>query len=169
MLDVTDFEPVFFAPFVSSAMAVERDWADANGHLNAAYYSLIFENAFDEALALIGFGPHALRRRATAFFTAETHTRYLRELSSGAPVRVTLRLEGYDDKRLHVFETLHHGTEGWVAATCEQVALHVDLATRRSRIIPDDVLERISDMRQVHATLPPVEGIGRAVGMTARC
>ncbi|GGF75641.1 thioesterase [Azorhizobium oxalatiphilum] len=169
MLDVTDFEPVFFAPFVSSAMAVERDWTDANGHLNAAYYSLIFDNAFNEALALIGFGPHAIKRRTTAFFTAETHTRYLRELSSGVPVRVTLRLEDYDDKRLHIFETLHHGSEGWVAATCEQVALHVDLASRRAAAIPDSVLERISDMRQVHATLPPAEGIGRSVVMGGRC
>ncbi|WP_029003486.1 thioesterase family protein [Azorhizobium doebereinerae] len=169
MLDTTDFEPVFFAPFVSSTMAVERDWTDYNGHLNVAYYSLMFDRAFDEALALLGFGPHALARRNTSFFTVETHTRYLRELATGVPVRVTLRLVDYDDKRLHLFESLHHGTEGWVAATTEQIALHVDLDSRRARTMPDDVLERIAAMRAAHATLPPPDGIGRSVGMRARC
>ncbi|MGU3495545.1 thioesterase family protein [Xanthobacteraceae bacterium A53D] len=169
MLDATDFKPVFFAPFVSSTMAIEDDWTDHNGHLNVAYYSRIFDNAFAEALALLGFGPYALRERSTSFFTAETHTRYMRELSSGAPVRVTLRLVGYDDKRLHLFLTLHHGTEGWVAATCEQIALHVDLATRRAAPVEDDVLDRIADMRSVHATLPLPDGIGRSVALGARC
>jgi hypothetical protein len=34
MLDRTDLEPVFFAPFISSLMRVEPQWIDYNGHLN---------------------------------------------------------------------------------------------------------------------------------------
>ncbi len=169
MLDRMDYEPVFFAPFVSSAMAVERDWTDYNGHLNVASYGLMFDRAFDEALSLLGLGPQAAPHRGSSFFTVETHTRYVRELPLGAPVRVTLRLVDYDDKRLHLFETLHHGTEGWVAATSEQIALHVDLASRRASPIPDDVLERIAVMRSVHAALPSPDGMGRSVGMMSRC
>ncbi len=169
MLDRIDFEPVFFAPFVSSAMAVEQGWIDYNGHLNVAYYGLIFDRAFDEALSLLGMGPQAAGRRGSSFFTVETHTRYVRELSPGAPVRVTLRLVDYDEKKLHLFETLHHGAEGWVAATSEQIALHVDLESRRASPIPDDVLERIAVMRGVHAALPAPEDMGRRVGMAGRC
>ena len=36
MLDRRDFEPLFFAPFVSSLMGVEPSWIDYNGHLNVA-------------------------------------------------------------------------------------------------------------------------------------
>ncbi len=169
MLNRLDFEPVFFAPFVSSAMAVEPSWADYNGHLNAAYYTLMFDRAFDEALALIGLGPRAAPQRGASFFTVETHTRFIRELIPGAPVRATLRLVDYDDKRLHLFETLHHGAEGWVAATSEQIALHVDMTTRRARSMPDEVLERVALMRSAHAALPTPDGIGRSVGMMARC
>ncbi|OYX83509.1 MAG: thioesterase [Azorhizobium sp. 35-67-5] len=169
MLDRIDFEPVFFAPFVSSAMAVEQGWTDYNGHLNVAYYGLMFDRAFDEALSLLGLGPQAARQRGSSFFTVETHTRYVRELPPGAPVRVTLRLVDYDEKRLHLFETLHHGAEGWVAATSEQIALHVDLESRRASPIADDVLERIAVMRSVHAALPAPTDMGRRVGMAGRC
>ena len=48
MLDRTDIEPVFFAPFVSSLMRVEPQWIDYNGHLNMAYYNVLFDRAVDE-------------------------------------------------------------------------------------------------------------------------
>ncbi|MFG1298335.1 thioesterase family protein [Xanthobacter sp. V3C-3] len=167
MLDRIDFEPVFFAPFVASAMKVESEWVDYNGHLNVAYYTLIFDRAADEALCLLGLGPAYAARRGASFFTAECHVRYLRELAPNAPVRAALRLVDYDEKRLHVFQTLHHATEGWVAATCEQMLLHVDLGSRHVVPFPDDVLERIATMRAAHASLPPPDGIGRKVNMPA--
>ncbi|MFS8039285.1 thioesterase family protein [Xanthobacter sp. AM11] len=168
MLDRIDFEPVFFAPFVSSSMKVEGEWIDYNGHLNVAYYTLIFDRAMDEALSLLGLGPSYARKRGASFFTAESHIRYLRELPPESPVRVTLRLLDYDEKRLHLFQTLHHATEGWVSATSEQMALHVDLKSRRVVPFPDDVLERIATMRAAHAGLAPLDGLGRRVTMPAR-
>ena len=165
MLDRIDFEPVFFAPFVSSSMKVEGEWIDYNGHLNVAYYTLIFDRAVDEALCLLGLGPDYARKRGGSFFTAESHVRYLRELAPNSPVRVTLRLVDYDEKRLHLFQSLHHATEGWVSATSEQMALHVNLKSRRVEPFPDDVLERIATMRAAHAALPEPDGMGRRVIM----
>lgn len=169
MLDRIDFEPVFFAPFVSSAQKVERAWIDYNGHLKMAYYNLVFDQAVEEALTLLGLGPEYARERGSSFFTAEAHVRYLREITPECPVRVTLRLMDYDEKRIHLYQVLHHATEGWVSATCEQLALHVDLRTRHVTPFPDDVLERIAMMRATHAALPSPEGLGRRVCMIARC
>ena len=53
MLDRLDLEPVFFAPFVSSVMTVEPAWIDYNGHLNMAYYNVLFDRAVDEAFELL--------------------------------------------------------------------------------------------------------------------
>src|ERR687897_810241 len=53
MLDRVDFEPIFFAPFVSSAMKVEPAWIDYNGHLNMAYYNVLFDRAVDEVFELL--------------------------------------------------------------------------------------------------------------------
>ena len=56
MLDRGDLEPLFFAPFVSSVMRVEPAWIDYNGHLNMAYYNVLFDRAVDEVFELLGCG-----------------------------------------------------------------------------------------------------------------
>src|SRR6187551_3357809 len=104
MLDRIDLEPVFFAPFVSSVMRVEPQWIDYNGHLNVAYYNVLFDRAVDEAYELLGIGPDYLKQHRHSTMVAEVHVRYLRELHEGDPVRVTVQLLDYDAKRFHVFE-----------------------------------------------------------------
>src|ERR1041385_1066507 len=126
MLDRADLEPLFFAPFVSSVMRVEDQWIDYNGHLNMAYYNVLFDRAVDEAYELIGIGARYVEEAKRSLYTAEVPLRYLRELHAGDPVRVTLQLLDYDAKRLHYFEQLFHAVDLWVAATSENMALHVD-------------------------------------------
>src|SRR5215470_9248621 len=87
MLDRTDLEPLFFAPFVSSVMKVEQSWIDYNGHLNMAYYNVLFDRCVDEAYELLGVGLDYLKTAQHSTFTAEAHVRYLRELREGEPVR----------------------------------------------------------------------------------
>jgi acyl-CoA thioester hydrolase len=168
MPDRIDFEPVFFAPFVSTVMTVDSEWIDYNGHLNMAYYNVLIDRAVDEAFLLVGLGPDYAQKRGASFFTAEAHVRYLRELAAGNPVRVALRLIDYDEKRLHLYAELHHAAEGWISATSEQLALHVDLTTKKVAPFPDDVLERLASMKSAHGTLPPPSALGRAIGMRAR-
>jgi acyl-CoA thioester hydrolase len=92
MLDRVDLDPLFFAPFVSSVMHVEPEWIDYNGHLNVAYYNVLFDRAVDEAYELLGIGLDYVRQRNSSVYTVEVHLRYLRELHAGDPVRVTLQL-----------------------------------------------------------------------------
>jgi acyl-CoA thioester hydrolase len=165
MLDRPDLEPLFFAPFVSSIMRVEPVWIDYNGHLNMAYYNVLFDRAVDEVFALVGIGPEYVERRNCSFFTAEVHVRYLRELHSGDPVRVTVQLLDCDAKRLHFFEQLFHATEGWVSATSEDIALHVDMETKKTTSFPGDVMARIETMKASHAKLPRPEAAGRRIEM----
>jgi acyl-CoA thioester hydrolase len=160
--------PIFFAPFVSSTMRVEPGWIDYNGHLNMAFYNLLIDRAVDEAFELVGLGADYARERNASYFTAEAHVRYLRELAVNTPVRTALRLLGYDDKRIHYFAELHHARDGWISATSEQLALHVDLTTRRVVPWPDEILERLAAMKAAHAALPAPDAIGRAIGMPAR-
>src|SRR5580693_8140081 len=117
MLDRRDPAPPFFTPFVSSVMRVEPAWIDYNGHLNMAYYNVLFDRAVDEVYELLGLGLDYLKTRRHSTFTAEVHVRYLRELKEGDPVRVSFQLLDYDEKRLHYFEELLHAEEGWLSAT----------------------------------------------------
>ena len=165
MLDRLDFEPLFFAPFVSSVMHVEDGWIDYNGHLNMAYYNVLFDRAVDEAYELLGVGLDYLNTTRHSTFTAEVHVRYLRELNAGDPVRVTFQLLDYDAKRLHYFEQLFHATEGWVSATSENMALHVDMDAKKTAPFPDDVERRLAKMKASHARLPRPEAAGRRIAM----
>src|SRR5437667_96655 len=103
MLDRTDLEPLFFAPFVSSVMRVEPAWIDYNGHLNMAYYNVLLDRAVDEVFELLGCGLDYVKEHKHSCFTAEAHVRYLRELHAEMPVRVTFQLLDYDGKRMPYF------------------------------------------------------------------
>src|SRR5207247_10129468 len=117
------------------------------------------------AFALVGIGPDYVKGGHCSFFTAEVHVRYLRELHAGDPVRVTVQLIDCDAKRLHFFEQLFHAAEGWVSATSEDIALHVDMETKKTAPFPDDVLERLEKMMASHAKLPRPEAAGRRIEM----
>ncbi len=157
----------FAAPFTSSVMRVEDGWIDYNGHLNMAYYNVLFDRAVDEVYELLGLGLDYLQTRHHSTFTAEIHVRYLRELHAGDPVRVTFQLLGFDAKRLHYFEELHHAEEGWLSATSENMALHVDMDARKTAAFPEEVMARLARMKAAHAALGVPQGAGRRIAMPA--
>jgi acyl-CoA thioester hydrolase len=158
-------EPVFAAPFVSTVMRVEPQWIDYNGHLNMAYYNVLFDRAVDEAYELLGIGIDYLKQHNHSTFTAEAHVRYLRELHEGDHVRVSFQLLDYDSKRIHYFEQLLHATESWVSATSENMTLHVDMATKKVTPFPASVLRSLAAMKAAHAVLPRPAGAGRSIKM----
>lgn len=158
--------PIFvFAPFVASTMRVAPAWIDYNGHMNMAYYLVLFDRAVDEAFALLGLGPDYVEERRLSYFTAEIHTLYLRELSVDTAVRTTVRLIDYDEKRIHAYFEIHHLEEGWVAATCEKLFLHVDMTSRKVAPFPDDILTNLAAMKAVHDRLKRPASLGRSIGL----
>ncbi|OJY35971.1 MAG: thioesterase [Rhizobiales bacterium 65-9] len=165
---MTDAPVLFFAPFVSSTMRVEPAWIDYNGHLNMAYYHVLFDRAIDEAFSVAGLGAAYLEARNCSYFAAECHIRYLRELTSGDPVRATVQLLDFDEKRIHFFMTLRHATDGWISATTENLSLHVDMDTRKVTPFPSDILANLAIMKAMHARLPRPEDAGRVISLTKR-
>jgi acyl-CoA thioester hydrolase len=162
------FDPLLAAPFVSSLMQVESAWIDYNGHLNMAYYNVLFDRAVDQAFELLGCGLAYVRSWRHSCFTAEVHVRYLRELHAGDPVQVSWQLLDFDQKRLHYFEQLHHATEGWVSATSENMSLHVDMEAKRTAPFPEEIATRLAAMMTAHARLPRPEAAGRRIAMPGK-
>jgi acyl-CoA thioester hydrolase len=166
--DVTDeirAPALFFAPFVSSAMRVEPQWIDYNGHLNMAYYHVMFDRAVDEVFSLVGLSQDYVDTRHGSFFTAESHILYKRELTEGDMVRVTAQLIAFDDKRLHYYLEMRHAGEGWLAATSENLSLHVDMTSRKATPFPPDILANLALMKAAHSMMPLPATIGRMIGM----
>ena len=75
-------------------MQIEPQWIDYNGHLNMAYYNVMFDRAIDELWLQLGIGPNYLMARKCSTFTAECHVRYVREIQLGDPVQVSILIVG---------------------------------------------------------------------------
>lgn len=153
------------APFVSTAIPIEAGWLDGNGHVNMAYYLVVSERGLDEAWSAMGIGWEYARETGLSTFAAETHIRYLRELLAGSAVVVTFQVLEVDEKRLRGVSEIRTAGDGEVAATIEQVWLHVDLATRRVAAWPAPVRERVEAWRAAHAALPVPVWAGRGIAM----
>ncbi len=151
-------------PFLSSFMEVKPEWIDFNGHLNMAYYNVLFDHGADEVYDTFGFGPTYAQTRGFTTYTAEFHLRYVRELHVHDKVRVSFQLIDMDEKRFHSYQEIYH-QDGWLAATGEALALHIDMSGPKVAPMPEDVLAKVSALYQSHQTLPRPENVGRSVGI----
>ena len=156
------------APFLSSVMQIDPQWIDYNGHLNMAYYNVMFDRAIDELWLVLGIGPDYKKARNNSTFTAECHVRYLQEIHLGNPVQIAVYLLAADDKRLHTFEELRHASEGWLSATSENMTIHIDMTARKTAPFPPDIRARIEAVANAHRVVPRPGGIGRKISMPTR-
>jgi len=152
------------APFVSDVMDIQKEWIDYNGHLNMAYYNVLFDKCSDAAFELMGMGPRYAEERKLTVYTAEVHVCYVQELHLGDRVKATYHLIDMDEKRLRAYQEIHH-VDGWLAATSETLTLHIDMSGPKVAPFPPDILEKVTAMRAAHAGLPMPERAGRSIGI----
>lgn len=153
------------APVESLIMQVKDEWLDYNGHLNMAYYNVLFDEACDEILTRLGLGADYLTSRNGSYFTAEAHVCYIRELAAGMPVISRLQLLDLDAKRIRVYQELFHAEEGWLSATSEQMCLHVDMGARKVVPWPDDILSELTALHEAQKSLPAPTRAGRSIAI----
>jgi len=144
------------------------EWIDYNGHLNMAYYVLMFDNATDKFFDLIDLGVDYVDRCQHSAFVLETHISYLREVSLNDQLRFTLQLIDADEKRLHYYLEMFHAEQNFRASTSEQVAMHIDLNIRKSKPFPKVMKQQIDFLLQAHADLPRPDNVGRSIGLHPR-
>jgi acyl-CoA thioester hydrolase len=137
---------------------------DYNGHMNVVHYRAAFDNATDGLFAYLGLGPDEYNVRTGAtLMVVEEHTRYHAELAEGERYRILARLVGHSAKKLHYLLAMEHLDRGVLAATHEELALHVDLAARRSSPLPAGALAAVEALEAAHARLPPPPDLGRVI------
>src|SRR3978361_212953 len=87
---------------------VRPEWIDSNGHMNLAYYVVVFDIATDALYNALDIGQASRAAPGNSCFTAETHTLYEREVHLGDSLLVRTWLLGADSKRLHYFHEMFH-------------------------------------------------------------
>ena len=154
------------APFRSAPKYVRPEWIDYNGHLNMAYYSVLFDTSVDEIYKDIGFGPDYAKNEGHTTYTAEFHISYIRELHEGDEVYVTTQLIAYDEKRFHTYQELFHG-DGWLAATGEALALHIDMSGPCVTPMPEHILANMKTIFDLHSVLAMPDRVSKSIVITA--
>jgi acyl-CoA thioester hydrolase len=144
---------------------VRPDWIDSNGHLNLAYYVVMFDQATDAMYEALDIGQAYREGTGNSCFTAETHTIYERELRLGERVRITSHLLAVDAKRMLYFHEMFHAEQGHRCAAQELIALHVDLQVRKTAPWPAEVLARLQDGVRAREGMQMPEGVGRRITM----
>ncbi len=138
---------------------VRPEWLDGNGHMNLAYYVVVFDRGTDAWLDLAGLG-EADRRDGGTVFAVETHTLYRQEVGLGDALHVRSWLVDADGKRLHLAHEMTSG--GALVAMQECLFIHMDLATRRVRPFSPAQAAQIAAL-----TAPAPSWLGRRIGVAA--
>jgi len=151
-----------------SGMEVLPEYIDANGHMNVGYYTLLFDKALDLPWARLGIYSQQLLTTGKSSFALESHITYQRELKLGDPLRFAFLLLDYDAKRVHYFLQMFHGVNHYLAATCEQLSICMDMNTRRSTAWSEQPLANIKALYAVHSVRPRPAEAGRAISIRRR-
>lgn len=147
---------------------VDPDWLDYNGHMNVAYYTLVFDKAGEAWVESVGMGEAHTRETGYSWMVAEAHITYQNEVRSGEQLEVETRVLAVDDKRIHLFQTMFKQGDTGVVATNEQLILHVDLHLRRVQPFPAEIYAKLRQLWTMQDRFaPPVEA-GRSISMASR-
>jgi acyl-CoA thioester hydrolase len=141
------------------------DWVDYNGHLNEAYYLLIFSHATDAFMDHIGMTPGPEHRKETSLYTLETHLCYLEECSAGQEVEIATQLLDLDKKRFHIFHAMTLAGREELLATAEMVSLHVEMSGPRAAAFPPETLARLEAIHSRHKALPRPTQVNGVMGL----
>ncbi len=147
---------------------VRREWVDYNGHMNVAYYVMVFDHGTDNVLEHLGLGRAYRESTGRSVFVVESHLTYEAEVGVGEGLTVASRVIGCDEKRLHLFHAMHRDGDGRLAATNELMFVHVDLGRRRAAPFPDEARGRIEAAIAAESGAPPPPQAGRAIRLPPR-
>ena len=142
-------------------LVVPDDWLDCNGHMNIRYYMAIHSEAGWHLMERFGYGRDAAVTRKRGVFDLSHHLNYLAEITGGDDVSVYCTVLARNDKRFHGMSFLVNETRGNLANTFEYVSAYVDLDTRRTASLDDDIaaaIDRIIEHQRSLAWAPPVCG-----------
>ncbi|MBR9763464.1 MAG: thioesterase [Rhodobacteraceae bacterium] len=151
-------------PYLSPEMIVRPEWIDYNGHLNMAYYGVLFDLGSDPFSEAMGMGEAYLRDSGHTTYTAEFRIRYLQEVHEGARLRASLRLLDVGPRAFHYAQELIHA-DGWVAATGEGISLHVDQSGPKVAAYPPAVQAKLDATLAEHQKEPIPDWVGKPMGL----
>jgi len=145
--------------------SIREEWIDFNGHMNMAYYVLLFDQALTNFLESHDLGLAYVRDSGKSLFALENHVTYQHELKQGDPIRVHFQLLDVDSKFIHYFMRLFHRDMTTASATMEQISLHVNMANRMPARFGEKDMARLLDTLDRHREIGRPREMGRSIAI----
>ena len=112
---------------------ITKEWTDYNGHMNVAYYVLIFDlYAAEHLMTKFEMGEHSAKTTKKSTMVVETHITYNQEVRENDEVDINLVYFDHDKKRLQYKFEMIHKSKKYLASTMEILSLYVDLDKRKA-------------------------------------
>ena len=129
-----------------------KDWMDYNGHMNMAYYVLIFDQAWENILNKFQMGGEKAEESKRTTMVVETRTTYDSEVKEGDEVEVYVSYFDHDKKRLHLKCEMYEKKTKKLSATMENLSLYIDLDKRKVTEFEDEkvkIMDEFIDKNKV--------------------
>jgi len=124
---------------------IKKEWTDYNGHLNMAYYVLIFDQLWEKVLGKFNMGEHSAKTTGNSTMVVETHTTYDNEVKEGDEVEVVLTYFDHDKKRFHFRMEMIEKKSKKLSSTIEMLSLYVDFNNRKVAEFDNERTELMDD------------------------
>ncbi len=114
-----------------STTKIINNWTDYNGHMNLAFYILVFDKGAEEILSKFKMGEQSAKTTKKSTMAVESHTTYNNEVKENEEVDVYLSYFNHDKKRLHYKLEMYEKSKNILSATTEVLSLYIDLNIRK--------------------------------------
>ena len=129
-----------------------KEWIDYNGHMNMAYYVLIFDQAWENILNKFQMGGENAEESKRTTMVVETRTTYDSEVKEGDEVEVYVSYFDHDKKRLHLKCEMYEKKTKKLSATMENLSLYINLDKRKVTEFEDEkvkIMDEFIDKNKV--------------------
>ena len=118
-----------------------NEWTDYNGHMNLAFYILVFDKGAEKILSKFKMGEQSAKTTKKSTMAVESHTTYNNEVKENEEVDVYLSYFDHDKKRLHYKLEMYDKSKNILSATTEVLSLYIDLNIRKVAEFENEKLE----------------------------
>jgi acyl-CoA thioester hydrolase len=143
---------------------VVKEWIDYNGHLNDAYYLVIFTKATDALQDHLGLTLEHIQSTGETLFTVESHLSYLQEIGLGEMVTVTTQVLQTDSKRIRIFHRMYNDQQD-LLATVEMLFLCYNLVAKKVTNFSDMMMQSLSVIEKQQAQTPWPDSAGKGIAL----
>ena len=127
------------------ATTVKPEWIDYNGHMQDAFYGLVFSYAVDAFQDWVGFDAAYRTETDCTIYLVEEHKYFLREVKETDPLTVLISVLGVSEKVFHLYCVMH--SDGHDVAISELMEMHVcQRPTLKGAPIPQDIAARLNEL-----------------------